>query len=185
VFERFTQQARRVVERGHGHARSLGHHWVGTEHLLLGVYGETTVASRALEALGIEAGRVRDDIERLIGLGRPPESGRPDAAALAEVGIDLEEVRRKAEEAFGAGALENTTAWRRRTPFCFTRRAKKALDLALREALRLRQGHVGPEHVLLGLVRREDGLAAEILSRRAGSLAAVRSAVLHELRRPA
>jgi ATP-dependent Clp protease ATP-binding subunit ClpA len=46
VFERFTAEARRVVARAQDEARSLGHNYVGTEHLLLGLFGEDTLASR-------------------------------------------------------------------------------------------------------------------------------------------
>jgi hypothetical protein len=185
VFERFTDEARQAVERAQHEARALGHNYLGTEHLLVGLCLEDTAAGRALAVAGVTREAVLADVRRSVGEGRSPGPVRPDSESLASVGIDLDEVRRRAEQAFGTGALERTSAWRRQALSCITRRARKALHLALREALRLGHRQVGSEHVLLGLVRTEDGLAAEILARRAGSLAAVRSAVLHELLRPA
>ena len=64
-------------------------------------------------------------------------------------------------------------------------RARKTLQLALREALSLGHPYLGPEHVLLGLVREGEGLAAAILGRPSRWLAAVREAVMGQLRRPA
>jgi ATP-dependent Clp protease ATP-binding subunit ClpA len=60
----------------------------------------------------------------------------------------------------------------------FTPRAKKCLELALREALALRHDYIGTEHVLLGIIREGDGVGAKILAQRAGGLDAVRLAVL-------
>ena len=63
----------------------------------------------------------------------------------------------------------------------FTPRAKKTLELSLREALALHHNYIGTEHILLGLVREGEGVAAQILAERAGDLAAVRQAVLDVL----
>jgi ATP-dependent Clp protease ATP-binding subunit ClpA len=60
----------------------------------------------------------------------------------------------------------------------FTPRAKKALELSLREALKLSHNYIGTEHILLGLVREGEGVAAQILAERSGDLTAVRQAVL-------
>jgi ATP-dependent Clp protease ATP-binding subunit ClpA len=184
VFERFTLDARRVVERARNEAVTFGHNYVGTEHLLLGLFGEDTAATRAMGTAGVESEAVRDDVRAIIGEGldRPV---RPDPIALASVGIDLDEVRRAVEASFGRGALEGTGAWRRSRALPFTPRAKKALQLSLREAVTLGHRYLGPEHVLLGLVREGQGVAAVILRRRTGSLALVRGAVLGQLRRPA
>ena len=112
---------------------------------------------------------------------------RLDAEALATIGIDLDEVRRQVEGAFGPGALERAR-WPRRcrpqgrrhaTPF--TPRAKKCLELALREAVALGHGYIGPEHVLLGILREGQGLAAALLLRQGIGQDAARTAVLMEL----
>ena len=184
MFERFTAEARRVVARGQDEALSLGHNYVGTEHLLLGLFGEDTVASRAMESVGLTRAAVTGAVRAIVG-ECPELAPRFDPDALAAVGIDLEVVRRAIEASFGPGALEGTFAWQRGRGRRFTPRARKTLQLALREALSLGHPYLGPEHVLLGLVREGEGLAAAILGRQSGSLAAVREAVMGQLRRPA
>jgi ATP-dependent Clp protease ATP-binding subunit ClpA len=163
MFERFTLQARDVVTLAITESRDLRHCWIGTEHLLLGLLGrKDTLAAAALAGFGLDRDGVRAALVRMLG------PALPDAAALETIGIDLDEVRRKVEETFGPGALERA-AWRhscgrpgpRGHPF--TPRAKKVFELALRESIRLRSPSVGPEHVLLGLLREGEGLAAKIL----------------------
>jgi ATP-dependent Clp protease ATP-binding subunit ClpA len=200
MFERFTERARNVVVHAQGEARGLGHAYIGTEHLLLGLLRESSgVAGRALDRLGIERDAVRSDLVRLVGEGPPIRLGEQDAEALRSIGIDLEEVRRRLEEAFGTGALERwdrVRRWRRRgrcetvashVPFAghipFTPRAKKVLQLALRESRQLGHGYIGTEHILLGLVREREGMAARILAQRGASDQRVRMVVIDELAR--
>jgi ATP-dependent Clp protease ATP-binding subunit ClpA len=63
----------------------------------------------------------------------------------------------------------------------FTGRAKKVLELSLREAIALHHGHIGSEHILLGVLREGDGLAATILTQRGVDLRALRAATLRAL----
>jgi ATP-dependent Clp protease ATP-binding subunit ClpA len=184
MFERFTREARRVVVRAQTEAMALGHNYLGTEHLLLGLFREDAVAARALGSVGISRQAVIDDVRAIVG-ACPALAPRPDPAALASLGIDLDEVRRSVEATFGPGALEATCAWQRGRGRPFTPRAKKVLQLSLREALALGHRYLGPEHVLLGLIREGEGVAADIIRRRGGSLEAVRNALLGHLRRPA
>jgi ATP-dependent Clp protease ATP-binding subunit ClpA len=184
MFERFTREARRVVDRAQAEAISLGHNYLGTEHLLLGLFGEDTVAARTLGSVGLTRQAVADDVRAIVGEG-PRLAPRPNPAALASLGIDLDEVRRSVEATFGAGALEGTGAWQRGRGRPFTPRAKKTLELSLREALALGHQHLGPEHVLLGLIREGEGVATQIIRGRAGSLEAVRNTLLGHPRRPA
>ncbi|WP_449301273.1 Clp protease N-terminal domain-containing protein [Pseudonocardia hispaniensis] len=107
-----------------------------------------------------------------------------DAEALAVLGIDLDEVRRQAEETFGPGALDRTRAARQRGVrrwrgghIPFHRTAKKALELSLREALRLRHTSIGTEHLLLALLHTETGTAHQILAARGVTLDQMRIAV--------
>ena len=125
MFERFTDRARRSVVLAQEEARGLGHTWVGTEHLLLGVIREGDgVAAKALQAMGISLDRVRQRVEEIIGAGpQPSPSG----------------------------------------PIPFTPRAKKVLELSLREAQQLGHNYIGTEHLLLGLIREGDGVAAQVL----------------------
>ena len=182
-------------------ARDLRHDYIGTEHLLLGLLREPSgVARQVLDRLGIERDAVRSDVVRLVGEGPPIRLGEQDAEALRSIGIDLDEVRRRLEEAFGPGALERRDrvchGWRRRRgcepvagpiPLAgnipFTPRAKKVLQLSLREARQLGHGYIGPEHILLGLVREREGMAARILAQRGASDQRVRMVVIDELAR--
>jgi Clp amino terminal domain, pathogenicity island component len=124
VFERFTEHARQVVVLAQEEARALGHNYIGTEHILLGlVREEAGLAAQVLQSLGISAERVRAHALRIVGPGEEATSGQ----------------------------------------IPFTPRAKKVLELSLREALSLGHNHIGTEHILLGLVRENDGVAARIL----------------------
>lgn len=158
MFERFTPEARRILTGGVEISRQLEHDYLGTEHLLLALAGAgPNVATRALIAHGFDPVRAREDLETIVG-SDPDDLGEADAVALRSIGVDLGEVRRRIEASFGPGALERRRRWhgRRRTRVCslpFMPKAKQALELALREAIRLHQRWVGPEHVLLGLLR--------------------------------
>ena len=183
MFERFTTQARSVVTLAQGEARELGHPNVGTHHLLLGILDEPNAAGgRALGALGVDGNEVRDEIRR-IDQERSTFSEK-DAEALRSVGVDLDEVRNRVEEAFGPGALERGTSDGRRLGaghIPFTAKSKKALELALREALHLGHRSIGTEHLLLGLVRDETCSAARILAARAVDRERVRAEVLRQI----
>lgn len=180
MFERFTEQAREVVVQAQIEARLLRHGYIGTEHVLLGLaHEEEGVAASSLRRIGVDLNSLRESVRRIIGEGHPPQFGPDDADALRGLGIDLEEVRRRTEEAFGPGALDRPRrrrGWRRER--CeprisghpgvsghvpFTPRAKKALELSLREALQLGHKHIGSEHILLGLIREGEGMAATLL----------------------
>jgi ATP-dependent Clp protease ATP-binding subunit ClpA len=187
MFERFTKEARDVVVGAQREARRLGHDCVGTEHVLLGLLQADGIPARVLAGLGVTAGAVEREV---LAFGRSGPFGAADAEALGAIGIDLDEVRRRLEASFGPGALR----WRpgrrghRRGPLPgghipFSPRAKKVLELSLREAVRLKHHHIGPEHILLGVVREGEGLAALVLTRLGVGLDTVRARVLDELRR--
>jgi ATP-dependent Clp protease ATP-binding subunit ClpA len=187
MFERFTHEARNAVVAAQEEARRLGHDCVGTEHVLLALLRGDGIAARVLGGLGIAADAVEQEVVTFV---RPGPFGAADAEALGAIGIDLDEVRRRLEASFGPGALR----WRpgrrgrRRGPLPgghipFSPRAKKVLELSLREAIRLKHNHIGPEHILLGVVREGEGLAALVLTRLGVDLDAVRARVVDELRR--
>jgi ATP-dependent Clp protease ATP-binding subunit ClpA len=179
MFERFTQDARRAVVNAQDEARGLGHGWIGTEHLLIAVLGdEGSPVATALREVGLTPETVREEVRRQLG---PVDDG----TALAGIGIDLDEVRRRVEDRFGPGALDEPCAQPtrrgllrrigRRSPAAggwpvpgpghipFTRRAKKSLELALREAMAARSREIHAGHLVLGLMR-EDGLAARAVT---------------------
>jgi ATP-dependent Clp protease ATP-binding subunit ClpA len=67
MFDRLTSGARRAVDLAQAEARSMGHAYIGTEHLLLGLLGEENgIAARTLRAAGVTASAVRDDVQRLV-----------------------------------------------------------------------------------------------------------------------
>jgi ATP-dependent Clp protease ATP-binding subunit ClpA len=157
MFERFTTSARQVVEHTQEEARRLQHDSIGSEHLLLGMLAEQHgVGARILREAGLRLDDVRDAVAR-----RSPALS--DAAALETLGIDLEAVRRKLEATFGPGALDRRPAGRKRGHIPFDGDAKQALELALRESLRLKHRYIGTEHILLGLLRQNRGLAGDLL----------------------
>ena len=185
MFERFTEPARKVTVDAQLVARRLGHSHIGTEHLLLGLLETDGVAAQVLGGLGITATAVEREIVTEVGRG---PLGTGDAEALGAIGIDLDEVRRRMEASFGPGALH----WHP-DPRCrgerprlghvpFSPRAKKVLELSLREALALKHRYIGTEHLLLGLVREGEGLAMLVLTRLGAGPQAIRARVLDALR---
>ncbi|WP_414638605.1 Clp protease N-terminal domain-containing protein [Actinophytocola sp.] len=125
MFERFTDNARAVVVSAQNEARSLQHDYIGTEHILLGLFSSPSgIAAEALHQLGITAEMVRADVVSMTGTGKGAPGGH----------------------------------------IPFTPRAKKVLELALREALQLSHNYIGTEHILLALEREGDGVAAKIFA---------------------
>jgi ATP-dependent Clp protease ATP-binding subunit ClpA len=191
MFERFTDRARHVVRQARVEAKNLGHDKVGTEHILIAMLAdEACLAARVLREAGVERDDLRARIERHVGRG-PRILGEADAAALREIGIDLDEVRARIERSFGEGALRPAEdpprrgLRRRAHGGPFSARAKKVLELSLREALRLKHNYIGTEHILLGLVREGQGLAALVLTEAGIDLADLRRRVEAAVRRAA
>ena len=165
MFERFTQPAHRMVELAEEEAARLAHRYLGPEHVLLGIVrDDNSRAARVLRAHGLDLEAARVEVGRLVDQGVLPRPERNDAELLRDLGIDLEAVRRQAEETFGCEAVDEAS-WRvtRRswwrggalgwTPLCGRPMAAKgALHLASVEADALGQD-VGSEHVLLGVLR--------------------------------
>jgi ATP-dependent Clp protease ATP-binding subunit ClpA len=103
------------------------------------------IGAAALSSLGVTLEGVQEESEQMF------------SAALTSIGISMEQVRREVGEAFEMRVPDN-----RRIPF--SPRAKKALEQALREAVRLRDSRIGTEHVLLGILRNRDGMAVRIMA---------------------
>ncbi|MCI4065071.1 Clp protease [Micromonospora sp. R77] len=183
MFEKFTEPARHVVRHAR-HEAVEGRRKVDTEHLLLGVLADgDNLAVRLLTDLGVRPDDLRAAVGRHAGLGEA------DAAALRQIGVDLAAVVARIEESFGPDALRAAPPpwrrWGRRRPDdggSFSPRAKKVLELALREALGLRHRHIGTEHILLGLLREGHGVAALVLAEAGVDLADLRRRVEAALR---
>jgi hypothetical protein len=143
MFERFTDGGRGVLVLAQEEARLLGHGFIGTEHILLGLIREGTgVAAQVLEAMCISLDRVRERV------------ADPMCVGLA------------------AGTTESPPV---------TPRAKKVLELSLREALQLGHNYIGTEHMLLGLVREGEGVAVQVLLDLGADLQRVRQEVIQRL----
>jgi len=97
------------------------------------------------------------------------------AKALEQLGISLEAVRTQVEEIIGQGGSSPSGH------IPFTPRAKKVLELSLREALQLGHNYIGTEHILLGLIREGEGVAAQVLVKLGADLSAIREAVIHQI----
>jgi ATP-dependent Clp protease ATP-binding subunit ClpA len=131
MFERFTNKARHVVVLAQEEARKLGHSYIGTEHVLLGLLGETDgYAFRVLEGFGMSLEGAREEVRAIAGTGGTTPSGH----------------------------------------IPFTPRAKKTLELALREALQLHHNYIGTEHILLGVIREGEGVGAQVMRQHADLL---------------
>jgi ATP-dependent Clp protease ATP-binding subunit ClpA len=148
-------------------ARRRGHGYVGTEHLLLVlVRGGDGGAVPALRRLGVSRDAVEDALAPLV----PPSTSTLDADALATLGIDLDAVRQRLEETFGAGALERT----RTACLGVCPRVKRALAHTVDRA---DDRPVRDEDVLLGLLSVSDSVAARVLAGLGISVEAVEAAI--------
>ncbi|MGW6546251.1 Clp protease N-terminal domain-containing protein [Streptomyces massasporeus] len=167
MFERFTKDARDVVKGAYAYVEGSGGggQCVEPEHLLLALLDrEGSRGSFALVALGLDERResVREalrEARRRAGLTQA------ETDALAGLGIDVEEIVARVEEAHGVGALagdrKDRRWWAGRTSF--GRGAKEVLERSLRVALAQRDRHIGDEHLLLALTLRP-GVPAEVLA---------------------
>jgi ATP-dependent Clp protease ATP-binding subunit ClpC len=109
----------------------------------------------------------------LLGLIREGEGCA--ARALESLGISLDATRQQVEQIIGRGQQAPSG------PVPFTPRAKKVLELSLRESLQLGHNYIGTEHILLGLLREGDGVAAQVLVRLGADLDRVRQQVIQLL----
>jgi ATP-dependent Clp protease ATP-binding subunit ClpC len=142
MFERFTEKAIKVIMLAQEEARRLGHNFVGTEQVLLGLIGEGTgIGPKVLKSMGVNLKDARVEVEKIIGRGS------------------------------GFVAVE----------IPFTPRAKRVLELSLEEARQLGHNYIGTEHLLLGLIREGEGVAARVLENLNVDLAKVRSQIIRSL----
>ena len=160
MFERFTDRARKVVILAKTKATERGDDQIRPVHMLYGLVGTDGVAARALTALGVDRAAVDRELARSAPEGRAPlgEAASGDAEALAAIGIDLDEIKRKIEDSFGPGALERVPLapkgpLNRTGHLPLNDQAKLSLALSLKEARALHHNYLGTEHMLLGLLR--------------------------------
>lgn len=123
-FERFSEGARKVLARAQVEAQRLGHNYIDTEHILLGIVAEETgIAAKVLISFGIPLKKVQAAVEFVVGKGERQTTGDISLAP----------------------------------------RAKKVIELAVDEARQFSSNYIGPEHLLLGLLRGKDGVASNVL----------------------
>ena len=125
-------------------------------------YNFTERARKVLALARDEAGRFRHEYvgtEHLL-LGLLREDGGIGAAVLRNLGVDLARIQQKFDEILTTGKAPALA----HPDLPYTTRAKKVLELAMAEARDLTHAYVGTEHLLLGLIREEKGIAAQVLS---------------------
>jgi ATP-dependent Clp protease ATP-binding subunit ClpA len=178
MFERFTDSAREVVKGAQDKAVATTASEIRPEHLLMGVLDHPTcLAVTVMDRLGASPQKVSATLERHR-LRHVDGLDEDDADALRAIGIDLDEVVRRIDENLGGLAAPSSKGRPR-----FSRAAKKVLELALREALSLRHGYIGTEHILLGLSRGGDRVVADTFAELGLAHAALRAAVAEAVRR--
>ena len=143
-MQHFTPRAQQVITLARKEAARLGHNYIGTEHILLGIIrlGQG-VAVNVLRKMGINLENVSAEIMRQVGGGD----------AMMQAANDLK----------------------------YTQRVQKVLSLASNEAGRLNHNYIGTEHILLGLLREGEGVAAEVLRKLGVNIDACRNQILAEL----
>ena len=189
MFERFTTAARAVVVQAQEQARSLHHPEIRPEHLLLGVLADgNSISTTVLTEFGVGREAIVRELTTL---------GSSDEDALRSLGIDLGAVRKRAEAAFGPGALDSGPSRPRRGGLLrrvlpgngghipFTSAAKQALEQSLRQALALQHNYISTEHILLGLLADDQSPVSRTLARIGADPAQVGAQVRDQLRRAA
>ncbi|MGC9379651.1 Clp protease N-terminal domain-containing protein [Streptomyces sp. MH13] len=165
MFERFTKDARAVVQGAVEQAEGARAQTVDAEHLLLALLDRGgSRASFALSALGV--GEREEEVRQALAEARRRAGlTRAETEALAGLGIDVSEIVARVEEAHGVGAMSGDRKDRRwwSGHRSFSKDAKEVLEQALRAAVARRDRHIGDEHILLALTVRP-GVPAEVLA---------------------
>ena len=178
MFERFTTDARNAVQLAASEARVLGTNRIGSGQLLLALaHGRSGAAADALRAAGLDAARLRALT------AAPQESAPLDADALAVLGIDLDQVRRAAEAAFGPGALDRParSPGSRTARFTMTQDAKDAIACGLRVAQGRHDRDFTSGHLLAGLIDQGDNEALRLLAAAGVDPSALRADVMSRM----
>jgi ATP-dependent Clp protease ATP-binding subunit ClpA len=158
VYDRFTELAKRAIVAARDAADSLGHDFVGTEHLLLGLAQTAGTASEALRAHGLEIARTRTAVEGVSReAGVPASGGRGAADALSTLGIDVAEIQQRADRNFGPGAFRFPRP-------AFSLPLKKVIQLSLHQARELGAERIDTEHLLLGLLSAGEETITRVLT---------------------
>ncbi|VXD19874.1 ATP-dependent Clp protease ATP-binding subunit clpA homolog [Planktothrix serta PCC 8927] len=142
MFEYFSDKAIKAVMLAQEEARRLGHNFVGTEQLLVGLMSEgTNIAAKTLTKQGLVLREVQKEVEAIIGRG----------SGFLPVEIP------------------------------FTPRAKRIFETAMKEARQMGNNYIGPEHILLGLLQDNEGVAAKVLENLGVDRSQLRTEVIRAL----
>ena len=165
MADRFTEEARRVLDLAREEAERFGHRFVGPAHLVLGLLRDGgNPAAGILQAGGVDLAAARAALDRLAEQGVVPGPRPSDAELLGTLGIDLEVIRRDTEQTFGVQALRHATREATRARRGGVGRVPRtplegpptlttqATYLASQQAKALDYGAVDPELLLLGVL---------------------------------
>jgi len=142
MFDKFTEKAAKAVVVAQDEAKAMGHPYVGTEHLLLGILKvDVGPTSQILKEMGINYELVKSEIIAMVGLNKERTAGSPQ----------------------------------------MTPRAKRILELAYDEAKFLNHEKINVEHLLLGIIREGEGIAAHLLRRFGINLSQLRKKVIETI----
>ncbi len=146
MFDRFSERAAQVFLTAQEEAKKLGHSYVGTEHLLLGILklGSGTAYEILIE-FGVNYGKVRNEIISIVGMGSQDRISRSPQ---------------------------------------MTPRARKIIELAYEEAKVLGQNYISTEHILMGIIREGEGIAAHVLRRLGVDLGELRRELMDAISPP-
>ena len=177
-----TPRAKKVIEYAVDEARSLNHHYIGTEHLLLGLVreGEGITAGAVLQSLGVDLEQARRQTLAVLGGGgqggvQEPRQEEVEGSEIPDQdkdrAINLEPLQD------GDDRPPVSTQGKEGRFDKFSVRARRVMESAQQEAQRFQHSYIGTEHILLGLVRENKGIAAHVLLNLGAERDKVRSAV--------
>jgi ATP-dependent Clp protease ATP-binding subunit ClpC len=183
MYERFTDRARKVMRLASDEARESKRGFVDTEHLLLGLAKEGGgVASHILKELGADPARMRIEIEKLVkaSLTSVDEGKQPESDQLKQV---IENAWKESRKHPDGDRLKRIIedVWEEARKLPESGRLKQVVVFSMEEARNLNHNYVGTEHLLLGLLREQEGVAAQVLTTLGLRLDDVRQEVLNLL----
>jgi ATP-dependent Clp protease ATP-binding subunit ClpA len=146
MFEKFSKDARSAIVHAQEQARMMREPMIEPAHLVMGLALTESTARELLDQWDASATELRERY------ARQPRADALDSEALAELGIDVAQVRERVESTFGQGALDASPKQWRAGHIPFSPSAKKSLELTLREAQALEHKEISSGHMLLGTI---------------------------------
>jgi ATP-dependent Clp protease ATP-binding subunit ClpA len=167
-----TPRSKKVIELAVNEARRLGHHYIGTEHILLGILDEGQgIAAGVLESQGVHLEKVRFALIPL--LSNPQQSISEQAQQPNEPSAPQSRPVTRPR----ADSILQTQSTKPYAGYPFTDQAHKVIEAAREEALSFQHNYLGTEHLLLGLLRQSNSVAGAVLQNLGVELDSVRRAI--------